>query len=206
MRKSYAQIACVVAAAWLLGGVSASAAKFNRVLEIGSPAPNWQALPGVDERAHGLADYASSKLVVLIFTRNNCPIAQGYVSRLIDFTRVYGPQGVAVVALNVSHLPGEDIEKMRSRAREKGFNFPYLRDSSQKTARAYGATVTPHVFVLDQQRKIAYMGAFDDHPQADKVEQAFVREAVESLLAGKPVETEETLQRGCGIDYEDDEK
>jgi peroxiredoxin len=185
------------------GGTGAQAAKFNRVLEIGSDAPVWKELPGVDGKPHGLDEYKSAKVVVVIFMRNHCPIARGYTERFVQFTRDYAGKGVAVVAINVSRLPDEDLDKMRSHAKEKQFNFPYLRDQSQKIGQAYGATVTPHLFVLDARRKIAYMGAFDDNPQAAKAEQSFVREAVDAVLAGKALETEETLQRGCFIEYDE---
>ena len=177
------------------------AAKFNRVVDIGQQAPVWKDLPGIDGKLHGLAEHKSAKLVVVLFIRNNCPIAQAYEERIRGFVEKYAPQGVAVVAINVSNEQGEGLEQMQARAKERKFSFPYLRDESQKIGQAYGATNTPHVFVLDQQRRIAYMGAIDDNNQPKLVEEHFLADALTALLAGKPVENSETLQRGCHIDY-----
>lgn len=177
-------------------------AKFNRVLEIGDTAPDWKDLPGTDGARHGLTEYKDARIVVVCFYRNNCPVAQGYERRIIEFTKRYRDQGVAVVAINASHAAGETLEKMKMRAEQRNFDFAYLRDETQQTARAYGATVTPHLFVLDRDRKIAYMGAFDDQNQQDNVTRHYLIDAVDSLLAGKPVTVPESLQRGCAIGYE----
>jgi peroxiredoxin len=91
---------------------------------------------------------------------------------------------------------------MKARASEKGFTFPYLYDETQKSARSYGATATPHFFLLDGDRKIAYMGAFDDNFDSEKVEKHFLADAVKAVLAGKAPRVRESLQRGCAIDYE----
>ena len=107
-----------------------------------------------------------------------------------------------IYAINVNNLPADRLDKMRERAEKKGFNFDYLYDSSQATGRAYGATVTPHLFVLDRNRKIAYMGAFDDAINPSKVQAHYIADAVDTLLAGKKPEVTETRQRGCGILYE----
>ncbi len=179
------------------------AAKFNRVVEIDQLAPEWKDLPGIDGKGHSLAEHQKAKLLVVLFIRNNCPIAQAYEGRIHAFVEKYGSQGVAVVAINVSAGEGEGLEHMQARAKDRKFAFPYLRDASQQIGKAYGATNTPHVFVLDQQRRIAYMGAIDDNNKPDKVEEHFLVDAVEALLAGKPVETTESLQRGCHIDYKD---
>ncbi len=177
------------------------AAKFNRVVEIGQQAPEWKALPGIDGQKHGLAELKAAKLVVVLFIRNNCPIAQAYEDRIRNFVEKFSSQGVAVVAINVSAEQGEGLEQMQARAKDRKYSFPYLRDESQKIGQAYGATNTPHVFVLDSQRRIAYMGAIDDNNKPKLVEEHFLVEAVTALLAGKPVDNPETLQRGCHIDY-----
>lgn len=179
------------------------AAKFNRVVEIGQQAPEWKDLPGIDGKRHSLAEHQQARLVVVMFIRNNCPIAQAYEGRIHDFVKKYTSQGVAVVAINVSAEEGEGLEQMQSRAKERKFKFSYLRDESQKTGRAYGATNTPHAFVLDEKRRIAYMGAIDDNNKADKVEEHFLVDAIEALLAAQAVQVTETLQRGCHIDYKD---
>lgn len=183
--------------------VSLEAAKFNRVVEIDQKAPEWTDLPGIDGKQHSLGEHQKAKLVVVLFIRNNCPVAQAYEGRIHDFLEKYGPRGVSVVAINVSAERGEGLEQMQARAKARKFAFPYLRDDSQKTGKAYGATNTPHAFVLDQQRHIAYMGAIDNNNKPDQVEEHYLADAVEALLAGKPVENTETLQRGCQIEYKD---
>lgn len=177
------------------------AAKFNKVVEIGQPAPEWQNLPGIDGRQHSLEEYKEAKLVVVIFFRNNCPVAQAYEERIRNFVEKYQSRGVTVVAINVSAEQGEGLELMQARAKDRKFGFPYLRDASQRIGKAYGATNTPHVFVLDQHRHIAYMGAIDDNNRAKLVEENYLADAVEELLAAKKVSTAETLQRGCQIEY-----
>lgn len=202
MGLSRALYALVVSLLLMFAGVSlVEAAKFNRVVEIDQVAPVWRDLPGIDGRRHSLAEYEKSKLVVVLFIRNNCPIAQAYEARIHDFVEKFGTRGVAVVAINVSAEQGETLEQMQDRAKERKYSFPYLRDESQQIGSSYGATNTPHVFVLDERRRIAYMGAIDDHNKPEKVEEHFLTDAVEALLAGKPVEVSETLQRGCRIEY-----
>lgn len=179
----------------------ASAAKFNKVLDIGKPAPGWKELLGVDDRRHALADLKEAKLVVVVFASNYCPIVKAYERRLIRFVDDYREKGVELVALNVSRKETDRLDKMKSRASDSGFNFLYLADPTQQIARAYGATCTPHVFVLDQQRHIAYMGKVDDHLDESKVSERFLRDAVDALLAGKTPDVAETRQMGCEIEY-----
>jgi peroxiredoxin len=194
---------CALLAA--VGGLShvagAAKTKFNKVVSVGDAAPDWADLPGVDDKTHSLADYREAKVVVVVFTCNHCPVATMYEERLMEFARKY-EQKVQVVAISVSHNGADGLAKMKARASEKGFPYPYLYDESQKSARRYGATVTPHFFVLDGNRKIAYMGAFDDNFERDKIEKHYLAGAVEAVLAGKEPPVKESLQRGCAIDYE----
>jgi peroxiredoxin len=98
-------------------------------------------------------------------------------------------------------LPPDRLEKMKERANKKRFNFDYLSDPTQQTGKDYGATVTPQVFVLDQNRNIAYMGRFDDNIEPDKVQREFVQDAVRALFSGKRPDPSETRATGCGIEY-----
>lgn len=187
----------------ILGVASTSfAGRFNRVVNIGDKAPNWENLIGIDDQKHSLDDYNDAKLLVVIFTCNHCPVATAYEDRIVEFAKDYKDKGVQVVAINVNNIEADRLPKMKERAEEKGFDFPYLYDSSQKTGRAYGATVTPHVFVLDQNRKIAYMGAVDDENHPARVKRRYLRDAVDALLQGSQPEVKESLQRGCTILYE----
>jgi len=176
--------------------------KFNRVLSVGAAAPKFVDLPGVDGATHSLADYKAARAVVLVFTCNHCPVARAYEERFRQFVKDYGPRDVQFIALSISRHGADRFDKMQERARQRDFNFPYLQDLSQATGRAYGATVTPHVFVLDGQRRIAYMGAFDDHLDPEQVTKPYVTAAVEALLNGQAPEIGESLQRGCAIEYE----
>ena len=178
------------------------AAKFNKVLDIGKPAPAWNDLLGVDSKRHSLGDLKEAKLVVVVFACNHCPVVKTYERRLIRFVDDYRDKGVEFVAISVSRQASDQLPQMKSRASDSGFNFPYLIDPSQKIAKAYGATCTPHVFVLDQQRRIAYMGKIDDHLDDSKVTERFLRDAVDALLVGKEPEVAETRQVGCDIEYE----
>lgn len=164
---------------------------------IGDKAPAWSKLPGVDGKEHSLADLKDSKLVVVTFTCNRCPMSVKYEDRFVEFTKKYKGKGVSFVAIDCN---GDTMEHMKARAEEKGFNFAYIADESQASGKAYGATVTPHMFILDQNRTVAYTGAFDNNKDGSE-RQNFVIDAVESLLAGKKVETAKTQQFGCRIPY-----
>lgn len=198
----YVIVSCIVA---LITGLQLTeslwAAKFNRVVDIGQKAPEWKELPGVDGQKHALSELKTSQFVVVIFLRNHCPIAQAYAGRIRDLTTKYREKSVAVVGINVSDETGESLETMKAYATEHRFPIPYLKDSTQAIGKAYGATNTPHVFVLDSKRQIAYMGAIDDHNQPEKVTEHFLNDALAALLAGREVDVPETLQRGCQISY-----
>lgn len=194
--------ACLLVGLGLIPSTALLAAKFNKVLDIGKPAPAWTELLGVDGKPHGLADLKDAKLVVVVFACNHCPVVKTYERRLIRFVDDYRDKGVEFVAISVSKHLSDQLPQMKARASDSGFNFPYLIDPTQKIAKDYGATCTPHLFVLDQNRRIAYMGKIDDHLDESKVTERFLRDAVDALLAGKPPEVTETRQVGCEIEYE----
>ena len=174
-------------------------------LPIGQPAPDFRNLPGTDSRSYSLDSFSDAKLVVLVFTCNHCPYAQAYEARIVALAREYATRGVAFVAINpneVKNYPDDDMQHMKRRAAEKGFPFPYVRDDDQKVARAYGAVCTPHVFVLDSHRRLAYEGRVDNNwkDQAG-VKSHDLRNALEDLLAGRPVKTPNTNPMGCSIKW-----
>lgn len=171
-------------------------------LKIGDPAPSWSGIIGIDDREHGLSDYGDAKAIVLVFTCNHCPVAKAYEDRLVALQKDYQAKGVQLVAVNVNTIAADRLDKMKERAKDKGFNFPYLYDESQKIGRDYGATCTPHVFVLDKDRKIAYMGAIDDTQAAAKVKKHFLRDALDAILAGEKPAKAATKQFGCSIKYD----
>jgi len=197
-------VACMALASYVTSSTSAWAADAatQQGVEIGQQGPAFNGLEGVDGKTHSLDEYADAKLVVLVFTCNHCPVAQAYQDRLIELAEDYQGKGVQIVAINVNNMEADKLPAMKQRAEEKGFNFPYLYDPSQQIGREYGATVTPHVFVLDQDRKVAYMGAVDDSQNPDNVTQHYLRDALDALLAGQAPEMTSTKQFGCGIKYE----
>jgi len=182
--------------------LAATATHAATKLKIGDAAPTWSGIVGVDDKQHSLSDYDGAKLLVLVFTCNHCPVAVAYEDRLIALAKEYEPKGVQFVAVNCNNIPADRLDKMKERAEEKGFSFPYLYDSSQKMGHDYGATVTPHVFVLTKDRKVAYMGAIDDNMKADKVKAHHLHNALDALLAGKKPPKAVTQQFGCSIKYE----
>ena len=180
----------------------ASPAQEAKEFGLGDPAPEWKDLMGVDDQKHSFKDLADAKAVAVVFTCNHCPVAQAYEDRIIELAGDYQDKGVKFVAINVNNLDQDKLPAMKTRAEEKDYQFPYLYDPSQKIGRAFGATVTPHAFLFDGKHKLAYVGAIDDNMEADKVEQQYLREAIDAVLAGKEPETASTKPVGCGIQYE----
>ena len=183
-------------------GVGSCAVAEQKGVKVGDPAPDWKGIIGVDDKQHSLSDYKDAKLIVLVFTCNHCPVAKAYEDRLIALQKDYKDKGVQVIAVNVNNIPEDRLDRMKERAKEKGFNFPYIYDSSQKMGHDYGARVTPHVFVLDSERKIAYIGAIDDNMDPAKVKKHYLRDALDALLQGKTPPVAETKAFGCTIKYE----
>jgi thiol-disulfide isomerase/thioredoxin len=178
-----------------------AAGKFNRKLSVGDQAPDWSELIGTDDKKHSLENYRDFSVLVIVFTCNHCPVAKMYEDRFVAFSKQYKKKGVSFVAISCSLFPADRLEKMKQHSDEKKYPFDYVTDPTQQTGRDYGATATPHVFVLNKKRQIAYMGAFDDSKDPQKAERHYVRDAVEALLAKKKIEIIETRQFGCAIEY-----
>jgi len=191
----------VLVVALVVGPVQAG--EFNKKLNIGDAAPAWENLPGTDDKNHSLADLKDKDVVIVVFTCNSCPVAVAYEDRIIALAQKYaGKDGkAALVAINVNVIEEDRLPKMRERAKEKGFTFPYLFDESQKIARAYGAMYTPEFFVLNKDRKVVYMGAMDNKNKAEDAKINYLAPAVEAALKGEKPQTAETLGRGCLIRY-----
>jgi len=169
---------------------------FAAELEIGAKAPEFKNLPGVDGKEYSLAEMKDAKVVVVCFTCNICPVAVAYEDRFVEFTKKYADKGVKFIAINANKA-SEDLAAMKTRAEEKGFNFPYVFDKTGELATQYGARVTPHIFVLDQNRNVAYVGSFDDKQNGPT--KHYVEDAVNALLSGTKVEVASTKAFGCGI-------
>ena len=174
-------------------------------IKIGEPGPAFADLPGADGASYGLDSFADATLLVLNFTCNHCPYAKAYEERFNQLAKEFGPQGVAFLAVNsndVDSYPDDNMENMVQRTKERGFVFPYVRDDDQSVAKAYGAVCTPHLFVLDQDRKLAYEGRIDDNwQQPDAVTSPDLRRALEALLAGEAVPAAQTNPMGCSIKW-----
>ena len=183
-------------------GITLAVASTASAIEIGAAGPAWTGLAGVDGKTHSLGELKSAKAIVICFTCNHCPVAVAYEDRLIKFVKDYKGKDVALVAINVNNMDADKLPAMKVRAKEKGFNFAYLYDPSQKIGRAFGARVTPHLFVLDGKRRVVYQGAFDDSMNAKKAQHHFARDAVDAVLAGKSPTKTTTKPPGCTIKYE----
>ncbi|MBL7154488.1 MAG: redoxin domain-containing protein [Phycisphaerae bacterium] len=196
-----------------MAGLGFSAPGMPKMLEIGSSAPDFN-LPGVDGKYHKLADFAKAEVLVIVFTCNHCPTAQAYEERIKRLAADYRNRGVALVAIS-SNDPkavrldelgysdmNDSLEDMKIRAKEKGFNFPYLYDGeTQKVSRAYGPITTPHVFIFDKARKLRFVGRIDDSEKPKRVKVRDTRNAIEALLAGKEVPVKKTRTIGCSIKW-----
>ena len=182
---------------------TAVAGEFNEVLNIGDAAPSWSNLPGTDGKSHSLADYKEKAAVVLIFTCASCPTAVDYEDRLNELAkRLGGANGqVACVAVCVNRVKGDVLVDLTERAKQRQFAFDYLHDESQKIAKDYGAIFTPEFYVLGRDRKLVYMGAFDDKTDAALVQQRHVEAAITAILKNEPPAEKETAARGCRVRY-----
>jgi peroxiredoxin len=179
------------------------------ILAVGSKAPDF-ALPGVDGKIHKLSDYAASPILVVVFTCDHCPIAQMYESRIEKLYEDYSRRGVAIVAiqgndpsattideLDSSDL-GDTLTDMKIRYQYKHLHYPYLYDGdTQAVTRAYGPQATPHVFVFGKDRTLRYEGRFDNSYRMEKVTTENARDAIDALLANKPIAVTHTIVFGC---------
>ncbi len=170
----------------------------DREFDLGDVCPPFK-LPGVDGKDHALDEFKKGVLVI-VFTCNHCPIATAYEDRIIKFTKEFGYRA-DVVAINVNTDDLDRLPKMKERAAAKGFNFPYLYDESQASARNLGAFVTPHFFVFDKERKLVYKGAMDDDLKVEDVKATYLADAVNAVAAGRAPATPFTFAQGCDIHY-----
>jgi thiol-disulfide isomerase/thioredoxin len=197
----------------LLLSFAALADEPHPTLSLGSAAPDF-ALPGVDGKVHKLSDYSRSKVLVIVFTCNHCPTAQLYETRIKKLATDYQDKGVALIAIqpnnpNAIRLDelgytdvSDSLDEMKIRAAYRHFNFPYLYDGeSQAVSRAYGPKATPHVFVFDAERKLRFEGRVDNSQRENLVKTQDTRNAIEALLADKPVPMPHTGVFGCSTKW-----
>ena len=203
----------VVVSAWvvflLLGAAGCGGG--GRALAIGSSAPEFS-LPGVDGKTHSLAEYASSRVLAIVFTCNHCPAAQLYEERLRKLDEDYRSKGVRLVAINSEQadaIPltelaysdvGDSLADMKARAAHRRIQYPYLYDGdAQVVATRFGVDTLPHIFVFDEQRKLRYEGRIDDNVNVALVKSHDALNAINAVLAGASVPDERTAVAGCKI-------
>jgi peroxiredoxin len=201
MKKSILLFACIV---FLVAAKPA-----GEGYDVGDTATDFK-LKNVDGKMVSLADYTSAKGFIVIFDCNTCPYSKAYNDRILGLSKKYTSQGFPLLAINANApelSPGDSYEDMKKYAKAKGYDFPYLIDETQSVAKAYGATNTPHVFVLSKtgkEMKVAYIGTIDDSPRdPSSVSKRYVEDAVDALLSGKEVAKTKTKAIGCGIKFKD---
>ncbi len=179
------------------------------ILSIGSQAPDF-ALPGVDGKTHKLSDYASAKILAVVFECNHCPVSQLYESRIEKLYHDYKNKGVAFVAINPNNPKSirlnelgytdvtDSLAEMKIRTAFRNIEWPYLYDGeTQGVSIKFGVVATPHIYLFDQARKLQYQGRIDDNQREELVKTQDARNALEAMLAGKPVLVTDTNAFGC---------
>jgi peroxiredoxin len=177
---------------------------FHQGLHIGEKAPDFK-LKNINGKMVSLADYKNVKGYMVIFTCNHCPFSVAYEDRIIDLHKRYAPKGIPVIAINPNDAaiqPEDSYENMIKRAKQKKFPFAYLHDETQQVAKLYGAARTPHVFLLDNNLIVKYIGAIDDnHESAAEVTEKYLENALNQMLQNKPITRPETKAIGCTIKW-----
>ena len=173
----------------------------STALQVGDVAPDFS-LKGTDGKMHSLATDAGEKGSIVIFTCNTCPFSVAYEDRIIELQKTFGAQGYNVIAIQPNDpavKDGENLEAMQARANDKSFNFPYLFDDGQNVYPAWGATKTPHVYLIDETNTVRYIGAIDNNTEGSKADKFYVADAIAALKAGKDPTPATTKAIGCGI-------
>lgn len=172
--------------------------------KVGDMAEDFK-LKNVDGNMLSMADYTEAKGYIIVFTCNHCPYSIAYEDRLIELDKKYKELGYPVIAINPNDpavVPEDGYDEMVNRAKEKGFTFPYLYDEGQKVYPKYGATKTPHVYVVNKTEagnKVAYIGAIDDSQDAEGVKEHYLANALDALIKGKTPDPSFTKAFGCSV-------
>ncbi len=174
-------------------------------LEIGTKAFSFT-LKGTDDEMYSYQDVAGKHGTLVIFTCNHCPYAKAYEDRIIALTKEWKKKGVGVVAISSNDpvaYPDDSFEKMKVRAKEKEFNFPYLFDETQAVALEYGPMVTPHIFLFDSTATLVYRGRIDDSAKPEEVKKHDLKNALLAVTSGDEVPLADTKAFGCSIKWRD---
>lgn len=180
-------------------------ASSSKGYEVGDTAADFK-LKNIDGKMVSLSDFKKAKGFIVVFTCNHCPYAKKYEDRIVALDKKYKEAGYPVIAINPNDpnvQPEDGFQQMITRAKEKGFTFPYLVDEGQKVYPQYGATKTPHVFILQKEGAkniVKYIGAIDNnYDDPNDVSEHYVQDAMDALLSGKPVANTKTVAIGCTI-------
>lgn len=192
---------------YLILFLTLSSFSYHQGLHIGEKAPDFK-LKNIDGKMVSMSDFKDAKGFIVIFTCNHCPFSVKYENRIGALNKKYKKLGYPVIAINpndAEQFPDESFENMKKRAKQKKFKFPYLLDDTQMTTRLYGATKTPDVFLLNKEGDnliLRYTGAIDDNAnEPQNVKQTYLEDAVDALLANKPIEVPFTKAVGCSIKW-----
>lgn len=170
--------------------------------KVGDKATDFK-LKSVDGKMYSMADYKDAKGFIVVFTCNHCPFAVKYEDRIVALAKKYKSLGYELIAINPNDpaaQPEDSFDLMKVRAKEKGFTFPYLFDEGQKVYPQYGATKTPHVFLLDKSLTVKYIGAIDDNvDDAAAVKERYLENAIASLEKNQEANPSMTKAIGCSI-------
>jgi peroxiredoxin len=178
----------------------------STMLDLGTPAPDFNLPEPMTGKTVSLNDFAGAPGLLVIFMCNHCPYVKHIRHGLAEFAREYQAKGLKIVAISsndVENHPDDSPEKMIEEVKNIGYSFPYLYDESQEVATAYQAACTPDLYLFDGDMKLAYRGQFDDsRPGNDKpVTGADLRAAVDALLAGQPISSDQKASMGCNIKW-----
>ncbi|MBI2664227.1 thioredoxin family protein [Candidatus Woesearchaeota archaeon] len=172
-------------------------------MRIGAAAIDFN-LPGVDGNNYSLDSFKDKEILAVVFTCNHCPYAQAYEKRLFKLAKEFSGKAAfaAINSNDAEKYPDDSFEKMKERSAEKGFPYPYLHDESQQIARAYGALVTPHVFVFDESRKLIYQGGVDNSWENEKAAtEHYLKDALTQATSGKEITRKTAPVIGCSVKW-----
>ena len=190
----------------VFGAAHAAKAAPDGPLALGAKAPMATTkMKNVDGKLVAIADIAGKAGTLVIFTCNHCPFAKGWEERIVEMGNGYGKKGVGVILINANDPAKHDEDgfaEMQARAKTRGLQVPYVVDETSGVARAFGASVTPEAFLFDKNGKLAYHGAIDDnHKDPAKVQKRYLKDALDAVVAGRPIGAPESKSIGCGIKF-----
>ena len=178
----------------------------STMVPLGTPAPDFN-LPGTDNKTYSLESFKDKKVLVVIFMCNHCPYVMAVLRRLINLQNDYADRSVQLVGINCNDIekyPDDSPEHMKELAEKKQLPFPYLFDATQETAKAYDAVCTPDIYVYGEERKLLYRGRVDDNWQhPDEITRHDLKDAIEAILTGQPVNDEQISSMGCSIKWKE---